>query len=165
MVASINSKDNFTVTGPAGWVLIGRTPNTTGSQLTTFYKVATAVEGATYTFTVNGSALDATAAIQTFISADNNAPVQDFTSATGSGTTRDSDERGARADGRRHGRRARLGQRADSLGRRRVHDSVLAAGRRSAANGSALIVGNAGNNTVDVGHMSATPSGRRMRSR
>ena len=163
MVAAINSKDNFTVVGPAGWILIGRTPNTTGSQLTTFYKVATAVEGTTYTFTVNGSALDATAAIETFISATT--------------TRRFKISRLQRARVRLPQRRTRcpcrraptppsrsVGQRADARDSRRVHESCLGTvGVRDQRLGPHTR--GRGQQHVDVGHIRQRRLGARMRLR
>ena len=58
MLASVGFRPNtLTITAPAGWTLIRRTNNTTGSpnSLAVYYRVAASGEPANYTWTFNGS--------------------------------------------------------------------------------------------------------------
>lgn len=53
---SVSGGSATTITSPSGWTLIRRTDNSTTSSLASYYRVATASEPASYTWTVGGSA-------------------------------------------------------------------------------------------------------------
>jgi uncharacterized repeat protein (TIGR02059 family) len=84
MLAQISTLNNFAVTA-TGWTTIARTPNGASSQLATLYKVNTG-EAGPYSFTIGATNVRAAGAIQSFASADNNAPVDAFAAATNTGT-------------------------------------------------------------------------------
>ncbi len=84
MLAQISTLNNFAVTA-TGWTTIARTPNGASSQLATLYKVNTG-EAGPYSFTIGATNVRAAGVIQSFASADNNAPVDAFAAATNTGT-------------------------------------------------------------------------------
>jgi len=85
LVASLSTVNNYAVTSP-GWTLLSQVPNGATSELISLYKVAGGAEPASYTFTVGTVAVKVAGAIEGFTSADNNAPIDDLKTATGSGT-------------------------------------------------------------------------------